>query len=330
MEEEIEARKKTTLLEEVHFFHDALPELSTDDISLETKVLGTTLRAPILISGMTGGSERALPINKSLAKVAQDFGFAFGLGSQRAMLNDPDLAYTYDIREVAPTVFLIGNIGAVQAAQSSTQDIEKMVGRIDANALCIHLNPAQELIQPKGDRDFRGCLDAIARLVDNLSIPVIVKETGCGFSPKTLDKIKSTNAKYIEISGAGGTTWVGVETKRSSGLQQKIGELLWDWGVPTAPSIHYSSKRGFGTLASGGIRNIKDIAAALSLGADLCGMARPWLVAQSEGRERALAEELIEGLKMICCLTGCKSPHDLRTLDRVNGPNLERWMNADR
>ncbi len=326
LEDEIEYKNKSTLLEDVHFFHDSLPELSMDEIDLSSTFCGHSLNAPILISGMTGGSTDAQPINKALAKLAQDFGFAFGVGSQRAILKDPKLASTYQVRDVAPDVFLLGNIGAVQVAEISTAAIEDLVGVIGANAMCVHLNPGQELIQPNGDRDFRGCVDAISRLVDELSVPVIVKETGCGFSPDALDKILKTGAKHVEVSGAGGTTWIGVETKRAEGLQRQIGELLWDWGVPTAPSIHYAAERKLSIIGSGGIRNAKDMAAALFLGADLCGMARPWLVAHSDGREAELATEILEGLRTIFCLTGSKNIAELRSKRCRIGSGLSSWI----
>ncbi len=328
LDEEIEYKAKTTLLEEVHFFHDSLPELSMNEIDLSTTFCGHHLAAPVLISGMTGGSKDAKPINKALAKVAQDFGFAFGVGSQRAILKDPKLAHTYKVRDVAPDVFLLGNIGAVQAAEISTDELEELVDVIDANAMCIHLNPGQELIQPHGDRDFRGCVGAIARLVEELSVPVIVKETGCGLSPETLDRIRRTGAKHVEISGAGGTTWIGVEAKRAQGVQKQIGNLLWDWGVPTAPSIQYAKKRDLSVIGSGGIRNAKDMAAAIYLGADLCGMARPWLVAQSEGKEVELAEEILEGLRTIFCLTGSTNIEELRLKRCMFGRNLRVWLDV--
>lgn len=326
LEDEIEYKEKSTLLDDVHFFHDSLPELSMNEIDLRTTFCGRTLDTPVLISGMTGGSEDALPINKALAKVAQDFGFAFGVGSQRAILKDPKLAITYKVRDVAPDVFLLGNLGAVQAAEISTEETEELVNVIGADALCIHLNPGQELIQPHGDRDFRGCVDAISRLVEELSVPVIIKETGCGFSPTALDKVLKTGAKHVEVSGAGGTTWIGVETKRAKGVQQQIGSLLWDWGVPTAASIHYAAQREFSIIGSGGIRNAKDMAAAIFLGADLCGMARPWLIAQSEGKEADLAVEILEGLRTIFCLTGSKNISELRSKKCRIGRDLREMM----
>lgn len=326
LEEDIEYRNKTTLLEEVHLFHDSLPEVNVDEIDLSTQFLNHTLRAPFLISGMTGGSHDATIINKKLAALAQEFGFALGLGSQRAILRDPKLAETYQVRDVAPDILLLGNIGAVQIVNMSTNEVEDLVGIVDANALCVHLNPGQELIQPNGDRDFRGCIDGISRLVRELSIPVIVKETGNGISKITLDKIHRSGAKIVDVSGAGGTTWIGVETQRTNPMQKEIGELLWDWGIPTAVSTYFAHQRGFKTIASGGIRNAKDIAAALALGADIVGMAKPWLIAQANNEEEEFAKLLLESLKAILCLTGSQNIAELKEKPYRLGPTLSHRL----
>jgi isopentenyl-diphosphate delta-isomerase len=331
-EGEVESRQKTTLLEEVELLHDALPEVAVEGVGLETQVFGKRLKAPLLITGMTGGAPRAAVINRELAEVAEALGVAFGVGSQRAMLKHPELGQTYRVRDVAPGVLLFGNIGAVQAAQMTSAQLEDLVGAIGADALCIHLNPGQELIQPEGDRDFRGCLDAIAQHNDTLKIPLILKETGCGLSPRTLDKIKASGVKWVDVSGAGGTTWIGVEALRTPPDRRTMGELLWDWGVPTAASILYARRRGLNTIASGGLRNALDAAKALSLGATLAGMALPWLRAHHEaGAAGALkyGEGLIYTLRAICTLTGAKSAAELSLLPKIIGPRLERWSTQD-
>lgn len=327
-EQEVEYRGKTTLLEEVELFHDALPELSIDEIELKSEVLGRSLAAPLLITGMTGGAERAKEINLTLARVAQELNIAFGVGSQRAMMRQPALLDTYRVREVAPDILLFGNIGAVQAAESSTQELEDLAGSIEADALCVHLNPAQEMIQPEGDRSFQGCLDAISRLVEELSVPIIVKETGCGLGPRTLDKLKKAGVKWVDTSGAGGTTWVGVETLRTSPEKADLGELFWDWGVPTGAAISYAAARDFRVIGSGGLRTGLDCARALALGADLAGMALPWLkTAYNEGYAAALSfgQTTIQSLKVACLLTGSATLAELRRAPRILGPNLRRW-----
>lgn len=328
-EQSVEYRGKSTLLEEVEFMHDSLPELSLDAIDLSRQIMGKRLAAPLLITGMTGGAARAEEINLSLARVAQELGIAFGVGSQRAMMRHPDLAQTYRVREVAPDILLFGNIGAVQVAESSTAQLEDLVGAIDADALCVHLNPGQEMIQPEGDRDFRGCVDAIARLVQELSVPVIAKETGCGIGPRALDKLKRAGVEWVDTSGAGGTTWVGVETLRTSPEKAELGELFWDWGVPTGAAIGFAAERGFRVVGSGGLRSGLDAARAIALGADLAGMALPWLkAAYNEGPEAALkfGRTTIEALKVACLLTGSQNLDELRQAPRILGPNLRQWL----
>ncbi|MFW5968057.1 MAG: type 2 isopentenyl-diphosphate Delta-isomerase [Persicimonas sp.] len=328
-DEEVEARGKTTLLEQVELHHDALPELSVDDIDLSTSVFGRSLAAPLLITGMTGGAERAREINRTLARVAQKLGLALGVGSQRALLEKPELADTYQVRDVAPDIALFGNVGAVQVAESSTADIEGLVETIDADALCVHLNPGQEMIQPEGDRDFRGCVDGIARLVDELSVPVIAKETGCGLGPAALDKLKRAGVEWVDTSGAGGTTWVGVETLRTSPEKATVGEMFWDWGVPTGAAIVHARRRDFHVIGSGGLRTGLDCARALALGATLAGMALPWLkTAYNEGFDAALSfgETTIQALTVACLLTGSKDLAALREAPRTLGPDLRRWM----
>ncbi|MFW6058504.1 MAG: type 2 isopentenyl-diphosphate Delta-isomerase [Persicimonas sp.] len=331
-EEEVEYRGKTTLLDEVELLHDSLPELSVDGIDLGVEVFGKRLEAPLLITGMTGGAERAREINLTLARVAQQLGIAFGVGSQRALLEQPELADTYQVREVAPDILLFGNVGAVQVAESSTAEIEGLVDAIGADALCVHLNPGQEMIQPEGDRDFRGCVDGIARLVEELSVPVIAKETGCGLGPRALDRLRDAGVPWVDTSGAGGTTWVGVETLRTSPEKATIGEMFWDWGVPTGAAICYGKSRGFNVIGSGGLRTGLDAARAVALGADLAGMALPWLkAAYNEGFEAALqfGQTTKQALRVACLLTGSKNTEALQEAPRVLGPNLQRWLDND-
>ncbi len=327
--ENVEYRLKTTLLEEVHLMHQSLPEISMDEIDLSTPFVGgRTLKAPLCISGMTGGADQARRINRELAQVASQLGIAFGVGSQRAMLIDPSLTSTFAVRDAAPEVTLLANIGIVQATVSSTAQIQDMVGAIDANALCIHLNPAQELIQEGGDRDFRGCADTIARLQEELQVPIIAKETGCGISPQTAQKLNKAGVSWVDVSGAGGTTWVGVEALRAKPGRRLIGEDLWEWGIPTAAAILYSRKQNLNVIASGGIRNGLDVARALALGADVASMALPFLRASREhGPQGALdfGHRVLEGLKATMLLTGTRTPAELRHAPRMLGPNLSMW-----
>lgn len=329
-DEDVEYRGKTTLLEDVDLLHDSLPELSVAELNTSTTVMGKSLAAPLLITGMTGGAEQASRINRILAQTAQELGLAFGVGSQRAMLRDRQLADTYRVRDVAPDILLFGNIGAVQAAAMTTGEAGDLVDAIGADALCIHLNPGQEIIQPEGDRDFRGCLDGIARLVDELDRPVVVKETGCGLSWRTLDRLKEAGVDWVDTSGAGGTTWIGVETLRTPPQERSVGELFWEWGVPTAASIVWARERQFRVIGSGGLRTGLDAARAIALGADLAGMALPWLRAAHNGGVDAAMEfgqHTVRVLQTAMLLTGSRDLVALRQAPRVIGARLERWVN---
>lgn len=327
----VEYRSKSTLLSQVELLHDSLPELSVDEIDTTVELFDKPLSMPVLITGMTGGAPRARDINRQLAQVAQELGVAFGVGSQRAMLKHPELTETYVVRDVAPDVLLFGNIGVVQAAQMSIDEANDLVGAIGADALCVHLNPGQELIQPEGDRDFRGCVDALARLAQDLDVPVIAKETGCGMSARTLDKIKRAGVAWVDVSGAGGTTWIGVETLRTSPEKRTLGEQLWEWGVPTAASIAWAKQRDLNVIGTGGLRNGLDVARALALGATIAGMALPWLKAVYEdGPESALeyGRQLDLSLRAIMTLTGSANLAELRSAPRIIGPELERWIRS--
>lgn len=331
-EDEVEFKHKTTLLEDVELMHDALPELSMDEVDLNTPFMGKTLSMPLLITGMTGGAERAQQVNQDLATAAQALGLAFGVGSQRAILRHPELARTYQVRDVAPDIVLLGNIGGVQAAQMSASELADLVGIIDADALCIHLNPGQELIQPEGDRDFRGVLDALARHAQDLNVPIIAKETGCGLGVDALERIAQAGISWVDTSGAGGTTWIGVETLRTPEEERSLGELLWEWGVPTAASVCYAQKRGLNTIASGGLRSGLDAIKALSLGAQIAGMALPWLKSvHTEGAPGAIAygRRLERTLRAIMLLTGSRDVATLQQKPKLIGARLNRWLELD-
>lgn len=322
----------STLLEEVRLFHDPLPEHSLDEIDLSTRILGRTLQAPILISGMTGGTEKALEINHALANTAQKCGLGMGLGSQRAMLIDPECARTYAVRDAAPDILLLANIGAVQARDCGPLAAAELVDAIGADALCIHLNAAQELVQDEGDRDFRGCLETIETFAKTLDRPVVVKETGCGFPPSTIQRLQASGVEWVDVAGAGGTSWTAVESLRGSTRQQWLGSALRNWGIPTAASVVYAQRAGMKTIASGGIRSGLDAARALALGAEAVSLALPFLRAYADGGERALhdrARALIEELRAIVLLCGGSTPRSLRDTPRSLGPTLKSWLEGD-
>jgi isopentenyl-diphosphate Delta-isomerase len=332
--DEVAFRDKTTLFEQVRLIHDALPDLDANALDTSTTLLGKTLRAPIVIAAMTGGTEEAARVNRELSSIAEERGYGFGLGSQRAMFTRLEAGSTYAVRDGAPSTLLLGNIGVVQARGMTTDEVLALAHGVGADALCIHLNPAMELVQPGGDRDFRGGLDTIARLVVELPLPVIVKETGCGLSRDVGRRLRGVGVRHVDVSGAGGTSWVAVETKRaeaaSDASARALGEALWDWGIPTAASVAGLVPLGFETIiATGGVATGLDVARALALGASAAGIARPALKALVAGG-RAGATAFLEGveaeLRAVMLLTGSGNVAALRRAPRVLGSELRAWL----
>jgi len=329
--EEVEFSAKSTLLEEVDLIHNALPELALDDLDLSVDFLGKRLRAPLLITGMTGGTEEAFAVNRDLASIAERCGIGFGLGSQRAMQRDPGTAWTFAIREFIPSSLLLANIGLIQAGQQTTDELRRLVSSVRADALCVHLNPAQELIQPEGDRDFRGGYATLGRLCRELEIPVIVKETGCGISRSVGDALHRIGVRYVDVSGAGGTSWVRVEALRSNDRSRRLGAVFSDWGIPTAASLAMLRGCGLEVIASGGLRTGLEMAKAFALGARLCGAALPVYRAYRAGGIKgaiSLLEEFRDGLKAAMLLTGSRTVTDLSHQPLVLGDRLKAWIEA--
>jgi isopentenyl-diphosphate delta-isomerase len=327
--EDVGFRGRTTLLECVELVHESLPELSLDELDPRVTLCGKTLRAPLIIAAMTGGTDEAAEVNHKLAAIAEKRGLGFGLGSQRAMQKVPETAWTYDVRKHAPKTLVLGNVGIVQAREQSSAMLDKLAHDIGADALCVHMNPAMELIQPEGDRDFRGCVDTYARLTRELSVPVVAKETGSGISLRTAQRLREVGVRHVDVSGAGGTSWVGVETLRAEGEAKAIGERLWDWGVPTAASVAYCRRASHTVIATGGIRTGLDVARAIALGATAAGIARPMLQALREGGEagaEAYIERVERELKTIMLLTGSRRVEDLERAPRVVVGQLKDWL----
>jgi isopentenyl-diphosphate delta-isomerase len=330
-QERVEYAGKTTLFEEVELIHDALPELAVDEIDTTVELLGKRLRAPLLITGMTGGTAEAAAINKALARVAEEHGIAFGLGSQRAMQRRPELAYTFAVRRHAPTALVLANLGLVQAAALGTAEVERLVRAVGADAVCLHLNPAQELIQPGGDRDFRGGLATIRRLVRELPLPVVVKETGCGISRAVGERLAAAGVRTVDVAGAGGTSWVRVEGLRAGRAARALADTFADWGIPTAAALLGLRGMGLEVIASGGIRTGLDVAKAIALGARVAGVALPVFRAYREGGAAAAArfvEGLVAGLETAMVLTGARDLAALARTPVVLGRRLRDWVIA--
>jgi len=322
---------RSTLLEHVHLVHQALPELALDAIDLTTTLVGKNLRAPLIISGMTGGTAEATAVNRDLARAAQAAGIAFGVGSQRAMAEHPELAASYQVRDVAPDVVLLGNLGAVQAVAMGPARVAELAKQIGADALAIHLNPGQELIQDHGDRDFSGLVAGIARIVDGAGLPIVVKETGCGMSAETARALTGAGVATVDVSGAGGTSWVAVEAVRAQAGSDAaaLGAELRDWGLPTAVSVVACARAKLTVIASGGLRSGYDVARALALGARAGGMAAPMLRAHRAGGHEQVAREIartIAVIRAVCLLAGCKRARDLARAPRHLGAPLRTYL----
>jgi isopentenyl-diphosphate delta-isomerase len=296
---------QTAGFEKVEFIHNALPEISLDSVDLSVKFLGKSLKHPLLITGMTGGYSDAEAINKGLAAAAEKFGLAFGVGSQRAMIEKPALARTYRVRDVAPKIPLLSNIGAFQLKKYKFDQIDSLVQSIEADALAIHLNPLQEVIQPEGDTDFSGVLDAIGKTCSKLSVPVIVKETGAGISQDVAIKLRDAGVKYLDISGAGGTSWSKVEYLRYGHIPG-----FENWGIPTVESL-LQCRGVLPLIASGGIRSGVEGAKAIALGAQICGAAYPFIKAQRDKELDQFIALFLKQLKVCAYLTGSRTHDEL-------------------
>ncbi|MBU4220344.1 MAG: type 2 isopentenyl-diphosphate Delta-isomerase [Euryarchaeota archaeon] len=322
VEKDVEAHKthqglRASGFDDIYLVHNCLPEIDKKALDLETEFLGRKLRAPLLIASMTGGHPDTKAVNAALAGAAEELGIGIGVGSQRAAIEDPGLEDSFRIvRDRAPNAFIYGNVGAAQLNEFGIEGIERAVEMIGADAMAIHLNFLQEAIQPEGNIDAKGCLAAIKNICSELSVPVIVKETGAGISHSQAVAICEAGAAAIDVGGLGGTSWAGVETyraqKRGDMLSDHIGRQFWNWGIPTAVSIVESSIT-VPVIATGGIRSGIDIAKSLALGASLCGVALP-LVAPALKGNKDVVDRLtlvIEELKAAMFLCGCSNVEEL-------------------
>jgi len=289
----------TTGLERYHFTHRALPELDLERVDLSLKLFGRQLKAPLLISSMTGGTTEASELNQRLAAAAQATGVAMGVGSQRAAIESPKLASTFQVRRVAPDILLFANLGAVQLNYGyDAAQCRQAVDMIEADGLILHLNALQEAVQPEGDTRFGGLLKKIEAVCKALPVPVIAKEVGWGFSEQDAKQLASAGVAAIDVAGAGGTSWTQVEMHRATNQSQaRLAATFLDWGIPTAEAIQNVRRAApkLKVFASGGLCNGLDVAKCLALGATLGGMASPFLKAAAQSPQAAI--ESIEEIK---------------------------------
>lgn len=318
LNEFVQGGSVTTGFERYRFRHNALPELDLEEIRLDAAFLGRPLRAPFLISSMTGGTGEASPINRRLARLAQERGWAMGVGSLRAAVEHPELADTYEVRRYAPDVPILANLGAVQLnCGFGPEECRRAVELVGADGLVLHLNSLQEVFQPGGDTNFRGLLARIAELCRSLPVPVGVKEVGWGIGAEAAERLAAAGAAFIDVSGAGGTSWSQVEKHRSPDpVRRAAAEAFAGWGIPTADCIREVRERlpGAVLIASGGLAGGVDAAKALALGADLAGFGRALLrpAVESPAALAELADRLELELRAAMFGIGASSLADLR------------------
>jgi isopentenyl-diphosphate delta-isomerase len=320
LEEDVRAKGVSSGFERYRLLHTALPELDLREVETATTFLGRRLRAPLLISGMTGGIERGREINQRLAAAAQALDCAMGVGSQRAAVEDPSLAPLFRVRDAAPDILLLANLGAVQLNYGyGVDDCRRAVEMIEADALVLHLNPLQEAVQSEGNVNFGGLRSRIEEVCRALEVPVVVKEVGWGISADVARQLTDSGVAAIDVAGAGGTSWSEVEHHRArTALRRRVSGTFAGWGIPTAESLRMARQGapGLPLIASGGMRDGIDVAKAIALGADLAGCASPVLKAAAESAEAAheLLRAIIEELRisMFCC-----GARDLEALRKV-------------
>jgi isopentenyl-diphosphate delta-isomerase len=313
-----------SVFEEWAFEHRALPDVDFAAIDTSAPFLGKRLRAPLVISCMTGGTGQATAINRNLAAAAERTGIAFGVGSQRKALEDPAQAASFRVRDVAPAAPILANLGAVQLNYGfGIDECRAAVDMIQADALVFHLNPLQEAIQPEGQRNFAGLLPKMAAVARRLPVPVIVKEIGCGLSGADGRALAAAGLTILDTAGLGGTSWARIEGHRASDVD--LGERFSGWGTPTPDSIRELREiPGLTIIGSGGLRDGVDAAKAIALGADLAGMAYPFLQAAAESAEKVVAriERIVLELKICMFCVGAASIANLRRapLRRLGAP----------
>ncbi len=334
LDKPVQSRSVRTLFNDVHLINNSLPEIDFDSIDTSTKFLGHEFSAPLMIGAMTGGAKLASIINTNLAIAAEKAGLGMAVGSQRAGLYDKVLEDTYSIaRKNAPNIFLGSNIGGAQLAEGFTlEDGKKLVKMIDADAFYIHLNPAQEVVQPEGDGKYSNVIAKISEFVKGLDLPVVVKEVGFGISGNVSRKLESAGVSAIEVAGMGGTSYAAVEYYRAKDMKmhikEKMGELFWDWGIPTAVALQMAKKNTkIPIVSSGGLRTGIDIAKSIAMGASLTAVAWPLLKPATISAEavKEKLDELIYGLKTVMFLTGCKNLKELSSIKYIITGELKEW-----
>jgi isopentenyl-diphosphate delta-isomerase len=335
LEEDVQSRHVTTGFEDIRFVHKALPEIERSKVDLSSTVFGHKFSAPLIVEAMTGGIAEAVRINAAIASAVEELGLGMGVGSQRAAIEKPSLEKSFSVtRKKAPTAFLIANIGGPQLVKGyGAKEAKKAVDMLNADALAIHLNALQEVVQPEGETSFKGVLSKIGEIAQALDVPVIVKETGAGIAAEEAKLLASMKVAGIDVAGAGGTSWAAVEyhraKKKRDEFRQGLGKAFWDWGIPTAISlIETLQSVSITVIASGGVRTGIDAAKALALGASLAGIAHPILLAATKGPKgvKKTLQVVIESLRNTMFLVGAESIPKLKKVPLVITGKTAEWL----
>jgi isopentenyl-diphosphate delta-isomerase len=333
LDEKAQARKATAGFEDVQFVHRALPEVDKEKIDVSTTFLGHKFSAPLIVGAMTGGTAEATRINAAIAEAVETLQLGMGVGSQRAAIENPKLEKTFAVaRKKAPTAFLIANIGGIQLVHGcGVKEVKKIVEMIDADAVAVHLNALHEAVQPEGQTNFKGVLAKIGEVAGELDKPVIVKETGAGIAAEDARKLEAAGVKAIDVGGAGGTSFAAVEYYRSevNSLKHLLGDVFWDWGIPTAVSLMETTQTvKIPVIASGGVRNGTDVAKALALNACLASVCQPALQAAVKGAKATenMLSRLMEELRTVMFLVGAGKVKDLAKAPIVVTGKTAEWL----
>jgi isopentenyl-diphosphate delta-isomerase len=336
LEENVESEIPTGF-GDINLVHRALPEIDLRDVDASVEFLGRRLSAPIIISAITGGTEEARKINRTLARVAQITGVGIGVGSQRIAIQQPEVEGTFRVvRDEAPDALVIGNLGCPQLSLGwGAEEAKRAVDMVEADALAIHMNPLQEAVQVGGDTNYRGLVEKIGALTSSLGVPVMMKETGAGISYEDAAKLEKAGVSGFEISGLGGTSWAAVEhhiaREVGDARQEYLGKSLWNWGIPTACSLVEVRAASKGKIiASGGLRSGLDVAKSLALGADAVGIAKPFLQKAIEGEEalEKHVETIIAETKICMFLVGARNVAEMKKAPVVITGWTSEWIRA--
>lgn len=317
----------STGFERYRFIHNALPELDIDELDLSTEFLGKRLKAPLLISSMTGGFDLARKVNRNLAAAAEHLGVAMGVGSQRVAIEEPSAQISFQVRDVAPDILLLSNLGAVQLNYGYTvEHCRRAVAMIGADGLILHLNVLQEVVQPEGNRNFKGLTEKIAAVCRGLSVPVIAKEVGNGISVDVAKRLQRAGVRAIDVAGKGGTSWFAVEAQRAVKTGQRADNTFADWGIPTEEAL-VSVRQALPEMpliASGGIRSGVDIAKSIALGADIAALGQPLLASALESSAKVVEflSRVIQELKISMLCVGAANLAALRRTPVRRMPSL--------